>query len=56
VTIWGAAGGPGTGTAGTKVTGLRRFVKRAAVTLPPPAAPEATGSAGKKERRYRKME
>ncbi len=50
MTTWGAAGGPGTGT---KVTGLRRFAKRASgtqrlgsqplgtapVTLPPPAAP-----------------
>jgi hypothetical protein len=30
VTTWGAAGGPGTGTAGHNVTGLRRFAKRAA--------------------------
>jgi len=32
VTTWGAAGDPGPGTSGTKVTGLRRFDKRASGT------------------------
>lgn len=45
MTTRGAAGGPGTGTSGTKVTGLRRFAKRPAgahrPAAPAPDAPRA---------------
>jgi Family of unknown function (DUF5947) len=43
VTTWGATGGPGTGTSGPNVTGLRRFAKRAAGTRRLGGQPPGTG-------------
>jgi hypothetical protein len=47
VTTWGTPGGPGTGTSGPRVTGLRRFAKRPSGThrpaSPRPVVPPGAG-------------